>query len=57
MFILAICTLMLTSTSILAFQEVANEQNDTSLEMVNLPEFSAASPPSLPAHGGVVLAE
>ncbi len=57
MFILAICTLMLTSTSILAFQEVANEQNDTSLEMDYLPEFSAASPPSLPSHGGVVFAE
>ena len=57
MFILAICTLMLTSTSILAFQEVSNEDNEFSLIMEKEPEYSAASPPNTPSHGGVVFAE
>jgi len=57
MIILAVCMLMITSTSILAFQEVANEENENPLEMKFQPDFSAANPPSPPSHGGVVFAE
>jgi len=48
---------MLTSTSILAFQEVTNEENENVLEMKFQPDYSAANPPSTPSHGGVVFAE
>ena len=48
---------MLTSTSILAFHEMETEGSETSLKMKNQPDYSAASPPATPSHGGVVFAE
>jgi thiol-disulfide isomerase/thioredoxin len=49
--------LMLTSTSIIAFQNMPIEENENPLEMKNQPDYSAANPASTPSHGGVVFAE
>lgn len=48
---------MLTSTTIVYLDEVKNDEKQIPLTMEYMPEYSAANPPSLPSHGGVVFAE
>ena len=55
--IIAICTIMLTSTTLIYLDEVNDGENQTPLIMKNYPQYSAANPPALPSHGGVVFAE